>query len=333
MQATMPNVPNPMTRRQALALAASLASPVWAQGLGDQRPINLVVPFAPGGIADLTARAVAQAMATAMGQPVLVDNRPSAGSIVASQAVAGAVADGHTMLLMSNGHAVAPSLFKKLPYDAQKDFAPVCLLAQFELGLFAPTAGRIASLAQLLDLGRKQPGRLTVGTVAVGSTQHLAALWFLQLAGIEALVVPYKGTPGLLAALRGGDVDVAFEILGPWLPQASAGALRVLATTGKQRATELAQVPTVAEVGAPALARYEVHSWNGLAVPARTPIDVVVRLNLAANNALKHPAVANQLRALGVRALGGSPENLRQWLASETRHWADVVSAAKIEST
>ncbi len=167
-----------------------------------ERPIVLVVPFGPGGIADLTARALGQALAPALGQPIVIDNRPSAGSIVASQAVAAAAPDGHTLLLMSNAHAVAASLFERLPYDAARDFAPVALLAAFDVAVFADARSRWQTLADVLGHARPQPGALTVGTVAVGSTQHLAARLFEQRAGIEALVVPYKGSPALLGQLQ-----------------------------------------------------------------------------------------------------------------------------------
>ena len=331
MPALMPAL-MPIHRRQALVALAGGTLPAWAQAPAfPQRPITLLVPFGPGGIADLTARAVAQTMAASLGQALVVDNRPSAGSIVASQAVASAAPDGHTLLLLSNGHAVSASLFNKLPFDAQKDFAPITLLARFDLALFVQAGSRFKTLAQLLDFAGAQPGKLTLGTVAVGSTQHLAAEWLKQLAGIDALVVPYKGTPAVLGALRGGEIDAAFEILGPWLPQLSAGVLRALAVSGSQRSADLPDVPTVAEAGGAALQRYDVSSWNALAAPAHTPPDVLARLNRAANEALAQPAVQRQLRALGVRPQGGTPEQLRQWLASETRHWAEVVRGAKIE--
>ena len=341
-----------VSRRVALAVLAAGALPVSVQVLAQtssfpQHAITLLVPFGPGGIADLTARAVAQAMAPLLGQAMVVDNRPSAGSIVASQAVASAAPDGHTLLLMSNGHAVAPSLFRKLPFDAQKDFAPICLLARFDLALFVAAGSRFKTLAQLLDFARAQPDKLTLGSVAVGSTQHLAAEWFKQLAGIDALVVPYKGTPAVLGALRGGEIDAAFEILGPWLAQlgtagsgvgrvgnaGNVGVLRALAVSSAQRFADLPEVPTLIEAGGPALQRFELRSWNALAAPARTPPEVLVRLNAAANQALAQPALQRQWRALGVRPQGGTPDQLRQWLAAETRHWAEVVRAAHIEAS
>ena len=233
------------------------------------------MPFGPGGIADITARAVAEAMAARLGQPVVVENRPSAGSIVASQAVATARPDGHTLLLMSNGHAVSVGLMRKLPYDTQKDFAPISTLGSFDLGLFAPASSRFASLRDLLAFARAQPGKLNVGTIAVGSTQHLAAKLFETVAGVDLLVVPYKASPAVLTALRSGEIDLAFEIVGPMLPQVQAGAVKALAVSSDRRNPALPDVPTVQQAGVPG---YNVASWNALAAPAGTPADVIAVL-------------------------------------------------------
>jgi len=325
----VPNDPTLTFRRDALvALAAACAcGRSTAASAFPSRPVTLVVPFGPGGIADLTARAVAQAMAPTLGQAVVVDNRPGAGSIVASQAVATAAPDGHTLLLMSNGHAVAAGLFKRLPYDAQRDFAPIALLASFDLALFVDAGSRWRTLGQVLEHARARPGRLTIGTVTAGSTQHLAARLFETRAGIEALVVPYKGTPAVLTALRGGEVDVGFEILGPWLPQLQAGALRALALTAARRWPALPELPTMIEAGVPG---FEVGSWNGLAAPAQTPAEVLARLNTIANAALARPAVRAQLQALGARPTGGTAAQMATWLANETRRWGAVIRDAKI---
>ncbi len=292
------------------------------------RPITLVVPFAPGGIADLTARAVAQAMAGSLGQAVVVDNRPGAGSIVASQMVASAAPDGHTLLLVSNGHAVSAGLFKHLPFDVQRDFAPIGLLASFDLAAFVAANARFKTLAEVLAYGRANPGKLTLGTISVGSTQHLAAELFKSSAGIDALVVPYKGTPAVLQALRSGDVDVAFEILGPWLGQVQGGSLRALAVSSSQRFASLPEVPTVQQAG---VASYDVASWNALAAPARTPAAVLARLNRAANEALQQGPVRSQLQALGVRVEGSSPEAMQALMGNEIRRWAAVIRKAGIE--
>lgn len=317
-------------RRASLAAGLGLALPraLRAQAAWPERPITLVVPFGPGGIADLTARTVAQAMSATLKVPIVVDNKPSAGSIVGSAAVAQAAPDGYTLLLMSNANAVSASLFKKLPFDVQKDFAPVGTLGVFDLALFVAEGSRFKSVRELLDEARAKPGKLTLGTIAVGSTQHLSAELFRSRTGAELLIVPYKGTPAVLTALRAGEVDAAFEILGPMLPQLQARVLRALAVTSDQRFQALPEVPTMIQAG---VADYDVASWNALAAPARTPPAVIERLNAAANEALKTPAVRDKLLALGVRPQGGTPQQLQALLARETAHWRAVITAAKIE--
>ena len=319
----------PVHRRTILAsLLLAPLPPLRAQSSWPERSITVVVPFGPGGIADLTARTVAQAMSATLKVPIVVDNKPSAGSIVGSAAVAQAAPDGHTLLLMSNANAVSAGLFRKLPFDVQKDFAPVGLLGVFDLALFVAAESKLNSVRELLADARARPGRLTIGTIAVGSTQNLSAELFKARTGIEALIVPYKGTPAVLTALRAGEIDAAFEILGPWLPQLQARALRALAVTSDRRFAALPDVPTMREAG---VADYEVASWNALAAPAKTPAAVIERLNAAANEALKNPAVQERLLALGVRAQGGTPQQLQTLLASEVRHWGEVIRAAKIE--
>jgi tripartite-type tricarboxylate transporter receptor subunit TctC len=327
--ASQPMTPLP-NRRTALAsmLLAGLPGLGAAQPAWPERPITLVVPFGPGGIADLTARSVAQAMSATLKVPMVIDNRPSAGSIVGSAAVAQAAPDGYTLLLMSNANAVSASLFRKLPFDVQKDFAPVGTLGVFDLALFVAEGSRFKSVRELLDEARAKPGRLTIGSIAVGSTQQLSAELFKARTGIDTVVVPYKGTPAVLTALRAGEIDAAFEILGPWLGQLQARALRALAVTGDRRFGALPEVPTMREAG---VADYEVASWNALAAPARTPVAVIERLNAAANDALANPAVADKLLSLGVRPQGGTPAQLQALLAREIVHWRQVIAAAKIE--
>jgi tripartite-type tricarboxylate transporter receptor subunit TctC len=305
------------------AAAGALAQPAFPQ-----RPITLVVPFGPGGIADLTARSVAQAMSATLKQPIVVDNKPSAGSIVGSAAVANAVPDGYTLLLMSNANAVSAGLFRKLPFDVLQDFAPVGLLGVFDLALFVNEPSRYKSVRELVDDAKARPGKLSIGTIAMGSTQHLSAELFKTRTGIDALVVPYKGTPAVLTALRAGEIDAAFEILGPMLPQLQARAVRALAVSSDQRFAALPEVPTMGQAGVP---DYDVASWNALAAPAKTPQAVIDKLNAAANEALRAPAVQERLLALGVRPTGGTPQQLRTLLAREIQHWRAVITAAKIE--
>jgi tripartite-type tricarboxylate transporter receptor subunit TctC len=322
---------NPLlTRRGAVATLLALLplTKAGAQAAYPSKPITLIVPFAPGGIADITARTVGEAMAKSLGQAVVIDNRPSAGSIVATSAVAKAAPDGYTLLLMSNGNAVSTGLFKKLPFDVVKDFTPISTLGVFDLGVFVGSSSRFASLADVLKFAKANPGKLTIGSIAAGSTQHLAAELFKTMAGIDALVVPYKGSPAVLTALRAGDIDVAFEILGPMLPQVSAKVVRALAVTSDTHDPTLPDVPMVQQAGVPG---YDVASWNALAAPTGTPAAVVDRLNAAAREAVANPAVKKRLQELGVRAQAGTPEQLKTLLGSEIKRWGDVIRTAKIE--
>lgn len=320
-----------LRRRHLVAIlpAMGLATPaVRAQSRFPDRPITLVVPFAPGGVADITTRTVGQAVAATLGQPVIIDNKPGAGGIVATQAVLKAPADGHTLLLMSNATAVSVHLMKKLPFDVVKDLAPISTLGFFELGIAVNADSRFKTLAEMLNYARAQPGKLTIGTITVGSTQHLSAELFKSRAGIEATVVPYKGSPAVINALRSGDVDVVFEILGPLLPQLAGKTLRALAVTGTARFPLLPEVPTVVEQG---IKGYTVDSWNALAAPAGTPPAVIERLGRAAQEAVRQPGVRKSLHDLGVKPQAGSPAELGSLLASEIAHWGEVARAANLE--
>ena len=249
-------------------------------------------------------------------------------SRIASQAVASAKPDGHTLLLMSNGNAVSVGLFKKLPYDTQKGFAPISTLGYFDIGVFVPMGSRFASLKDVVAHAKANPGKLNAGTIAVGSTQHLSAKLFENVAGIDLLLVPYKGSPAVLTALRAGEIDVAFEILGPMLPQVQAGVVKALAVSSDKRNPALPDVPTVIEGG---VAGYNVASWNALAAPAGTPHEVIDVLNRAAREAIASPAVKDKLGKLGMRAAASTPAELDRLLASEIKRWGDVIRAAKIE--
>ena len=324
-----PNPPDPTRRTALLAVGAAwLAGPAGAQGRFPDRPVTLLVPFGPGGIADLTARAVAEHMGKARGHPVVVENKPSAGSIVASQAVATARPDGHTLLLMSNGNAVSVGLFKKLPYDTLKDFAPITTLGYFDIGLFVAAGSRFATLRDALAFAKANPGKLNVGTITPGSTQHLSAKLFETVAGVDVLVVPYKGSPAVLSALRSGEIDIAFEIVGPMVPQVSAGVIKALAVSSDKRNPVLPEVPTVRQAG---VAGYNVASWNALAAPAGTPPEVIDKLGRAAREAVASSAVQERLGKLGMRLQGSTPAELQALLASEIQRWGAVIRAAKIE--
>jgi len=312
----------------ALGVVGVAARPAWGQPFAT-RPLKIVVPNAAGGAADLTARTIAQQLAGPLGQSVLVENRPGAGGIVAAELVSRAEPDGHTMLLVSSGTAVSAALFKSLPFDTLKDFAPVSMLATFDLGIAVKEGGRFRTLGDFLAEARAHPGKLNLGTPQVGTTQNLAAELFKATAGIAIQIVPFNGTPPVITALRGGEIDAALDILGPLMPQMSAKALRPVAVLGAQRAPQLPEVPTASESGG-MLAGFHVSSWNGLAVPARTPPEIVARLSREVQAALARPEVRQRLLELNLVAQGSSPAQLGERLAADIRRWNEVIARAKI---
>lgn len=303
-----------------------LAFAVQAQPLSN-RAIKIVVPFGAGGVADLTARIVAQKMAESMGQAVIVDNRPGAGGVVAGDVVAKAEPDGHTLLLMSNGTAVSAGLFKSLPFDTLRDFAPISTLGFFDIAVVVPQSSPFKSLSELLTHARANPGKLNIGSINIGSTQNLAAELFKSTASIQAQVVPFNGTPAVLTALRGGQIDAAVEILSPMLPQINAGALRALAVFGDKRSTALKEVPTAAQSG---LIGFSAASWNALAAPAKTPKDILARLNREVQAAVNSPDVKKRLLDLNIEATSSTPAQLNDLLVAEVKRWSDVIARAKI---
>jgi tripartite-type tricarboxylate transporter receptor subunit TctC len=293
------------------------------------KPLKIVVPNAAGGAADLTARAVAQKLTAALGQNVVVDNKPGAGGVVAGELVARAEPDGHTLLLVSSGTAVSAALFKTLPFDTTADFAPVSMLATFDLAVVVAEGGRFKTMGELLAWARANPGKLNIGTPNVGTTQNLAAELFKSSAGIDAQVVPFNGTPPVITALRAGEIDAAVDILGPLMGQIGAHALRPLAVLGAKRAPQLPEVPTARESGG-ALANFNVSSWNGLAVPAKTPPAVIARLSREVQAALDQPDVKQRLLELNLVAQGSTPAQLGEHLAADIKRWSDVIARAKI---
>ena len=309
-----------------LALSTSLATPVLAQTF-PSKAVRIVVPFGAGGVADLTVRTVAAKMTEGLGQTVVIENKPGAGGVVAGDAVAKAEPDGHTLLLMSNGTAVSAGLFKSLPFDTLKDFAPISTLGTFDIAIIVPANSRFKTLGELLAFARANPGKLNIGSINVGSTQNLAAELFKSAAGIDAQIVPFNGTPAVVTALRGGQVEVAVEILGPVMSQISAQALRALAVTGDKRAAVLPEVPTAKEAG---VANLSASSWNALAAPAKTPPAVIARLNKEITAALNAPDVKKKLAELNVDAQASTPEQTAALLASDIRRWGEVITRAKI---
>ena len=309
----------------ALCLLLSVGA-VQAQAF-PTKAVRIVVPFGAGGVADLTARTVGQKLSESLGQPVLIDNKPGAGGVAAGDAVAKAEPDGHTLLLMSNGTAVSAGLFKSLPFDTLRDFAPISTLATFDIAVITTAESRFKTLGELVVFAKANPGKLNVGTINIGSTQNLAAELFKSAAAIDMQIVPFNGTPAVVTALRGGQIDAAVEILGPVMTQINAKALRALAVTGAKRSVVLPDVPTANESGIGGL---NASSWNGLAAPAKTPPTVIARLNKDIAAAVNSPDVRKKLHDLNVEAQSSSPEQAAELLAAEIRRWSEVIVRAKI---
>lgn len=310
----------------AAVLLAALAGNAVAQDY-PSRPLKIVVPFGAGGVADLTARTVAQKLSQTLGQPVVIENKPGAGGVLASGMVAKAEPDGYTLLLMSNANAVSATLFKSLPYDTERDFTPVSTLGFFDMAIVTPAQSRFSTMAGLLSYARANPGKLNVGSINIGSTQNLAAELFKSQADVDVQIVPFNGTPAVVNALRGGQIDVAVEILAPVMGQIRAGTLRALAVTSEKRSALLPDVPTTGESGLP---DYVASSWNALAVPARTPDDVVARLHREIAAVVNDPAVKQRLHELNIEARAATPEQTKAFLASEIKRWGKVIQRANI---
>jgi len=322
------------TRLAALVAFAAIAAPLHAQTAPKGpaqaypvRPIRLLVPFGPGGVGDITARVVAQKIGTALGQQIVVDNRPGAGGIVASEIVAKAAPDGYTLLLLNNAHAISMALFKSLPYDTLRDFAPISSIATFSIVLLVNPDSQIKSVKDLITTARANPGKLNVGTIQIGATQHLSSELFKSMAGVDWVHVPYTNTGLLLTALRGNGIQVAFEFIAPVVGMVKAGQFRALAVSTRTRFAGLPDVPTVQEAGVPG---YEVMSWNGFGAPAGTPKVVISRLNKAVVDALATPDVKQRFQELAVDARPDTPEGFRKLIASEIVKWGKVIETAKI---
>jgi tripartite-type tricarboxylate transporter receptor subunit TctC len=285
------------------------------------------IAYGPGGIGDLTARTVAEKMSENMGQRVVIENRPSAGMAVSGEIALHAPADGYTILHGGNGTAISASLFKKLPYDILKDFTQLSALAAFDLLVLVAADSKFKSMAELMEFAKANPGKLTLGTVSIGSTQHLSAELFKSIFKIDAVVVPYKDTPGLIVSLRAKTVDVAFEFVPAVLSQIQNKAVRALAIAAGKRFVGLPDVPTTTESGFPA---FKVSGWNMYNVRTGTPHPIVERINKEIIDALKAPEVIKKLRNLGAEPWPMTTEEARAHMTSEIARWKGVIESAKI---
>ncbi len=320
------NHPGALARVAATAALALAAAGAAAQGY-PTKPVRIVVPFGPGGVADISARAVAQKMGESMGQQVIVENKPSAGGILASEMVAKAEPDGYTLLFITNGNSVSESLFKSLPYNSVRDFAPVSTVGFFDFVFVVKSDSDIKSMGDLLARMRANPGKFNIGTINPGSGQHLSAELFKSMSGVDAQIITYKSTPEVITAVISGQVQVGLDIVAPVMAQVKGGALRMIAVSSRQRSPILPDVPTAAESGVPG---YESESWNGVAAPVKTPPAIVERLNKEVRTAVASPDVKRRLQDLGIDARAGTPEQLRERLVADIAKWRAVIEKANI---
>lgn len=309
------------------AFLASVAPPVAAADRYPGRPIRMVVPFAPGGGTDVNARLLAEPFGKAIGQTIVVDNRPGASSILGTDIVSQAEADGYTLLLNSISLTINAAIFKKLPFDVQRDFSAISLVSDQPNIMVANPSLPAATFKDFVALAKSQPGKLTFGTPGPGTGIHLASELLLQRIQANLVHVPYKGTGPALTALLGNEISVYVSTFASALPHVKANRLRAYAVTTAKRADPLPEVPTVAESGVPG---YEYATWYGMLAPAGTPRPVITQLNQALVAALNSPELKRLFANSGLNPLPTTPAQFSDYIKSETQKWVSVARAAKI---
>ena len=317
-------------RRLVLALACALPVPAQAQGAASypSRPIHFFVPYTAGGLADVFARGLAQGLAERLGQPVVVENRPGASQAIMLEAAARSLADGYTLLMgTQSGLVLLTAARKSLPYDPVRDFGSISLMFATPFYLTVNPSVPARTVAELVALGKSQPGKLFYASIGSGSGHHLVAELFKQRTGMDAVHVPYKGNAPAQTGLHGGEVQFMFEgssILAP----VRAGKLRALASTGRERAKAMPALPTVAESGYPG---FEMSTWFGLSAPANVPRPIIERLNREVGELLRSPAMQEKFASYFIEFLPSTPEAMTERIRAETPVWAKVMRSAGIE--
>ena len=308
-----------------LMLLVTSSGAAWA--LYPERTIRIVVPFAPGGGTDVVARTLAQEMAKDLGVSVIIENKPGAGTIIGTQAVAASAPDGYTLLMGTFSHAVNASLSANLPYDPHRDFAPVAMIARsFNIVVVNPKSS-FRSIADLIAAAKANPDKLTYGTFGVGTSAHLAGELFKDMAKVNLTAVPYKGAAPAITDLIGGQIDVMFTTVASAASLVESGQLRAIAVTSAERSPAFPQLPTVSEAGVPG---YTAESWYGLFAPARTPADVIDRLNKAAALAVQSEAFKRLGANEGLVVVARPPEELERYVRGDEARWRRVIQAAGI---
>ncbi|NJD33846.1 MAG: tripartite tricarboxylate transporter substrate binding protein [Betaproteobacteria bacterium] len=317
------------TIRWVAGLCAALcAAAVSAQGY-PERPIRLIVPYAPGGNIDITARVIQPGLGELLGQSIIVDNRTGAGGTIGSDIAAKAPADGYTILVGSSGTlTIAPSLYPKNPYNPVRDFAPVSLVSVVPLVFETHPSVPVKNIKEFIALAKSKPGKLTMASSGTGTTNHLAGEMFQSMSGTRFIHVPYKGSGPALVDLMGGQVDFIFDQLSSSASYIKAGKLRALAVCGEKRAAILPDLPTVAESGVPG---FEATTVTGLVVPAGTPRDIINKLHAATVKVMARPAVKERFASFGAEAISSTPEAFGVFIKQDFAKWTKVVKDANIQ--
>jgi tripartite-type tricarboxylate transporter receptor subunit TctC len=324
------NHPRSITRRQvvqAIALAAALSSGTAMAQTWPSKPVSLIVPFPPGGTTDVLARALGEKLSKELGQPVIVENKPGAGATIGADFVAKAKPDGYTLLMGAVHHTIASSVYKKLPYDFQKDLAPVTVVALVPNVLVVNANVPAKSVAELIALAKSQPGKLTYGSNGNGTAQHLIGTQFQNATGTDLIHVPYKGSGPLVTDLLGGQITMSFDTVTPVLQHIKSGKLRALAVTTDKRSSALPNVPTLDEAG---LKGFNIGTWFGVLAPAGTPKDIMARLSTEVVKAVQSPDFRKRMEEVGAEPIGNSPDQMAQQVKSETEKFAKIVKDAKV---
>jgi len=314
--------------RLLLCALLAAASPSAADDY-PSKSIRLIVPFAAGGAVGAVARVLSTPLSASLGQPIVIDNRGGAGGIIGMDAVAKSPPDGYTLLLVHSGLTYMPGLYRKLPFDPEKDFDGVVTAVSGSYALVVNSELPVQSVAELVAYAKANPGKLTYASAGIGSTLHLATEFFKRAAGIEILHVPYKGAAQATQDLVGGQVQLMIGPVVAVLPLAQAGKIRALAVGSSRRTALAPELPTMIESGIPG---FEVTSWYGLAVPAGTPKPTIARLNAETNKALQSAEVVAQFRLQGYEPIGGTPEALNALIRSDVTRWTRIIRNAGIEA-
>lgn len=315
--------PSSIVAASALLLGAAAA---FAQDYPN-RPLRLIVGFAPGGSGDIVARVVAQHLAPLLGQPVVVENKPGAGGMIGADLVAKAPPDGHTLLLPPSGHATGAAIMKKLPFEPVKDFAWITTITTYPFIIATRTESQLKSLSDVIARAKAEPGKITYSSVGVGSAGHLLGEWLSAEGRIQLLHVPFKGGTTPLTEVQAGRVDLMFDTITLTLPHVKAGRLHAVAVTSREPVEYLPNVPVAAQI----LPGYVFQSWLGIAAPAATPVAIVERLNRELHRVLGQPEMQKRLADLGGAAAPVTPEAMRARVASEINHWQRLVESRGIE--